>query len=272
MSVVFKGSPGPVIIREEMEYSPDTGRRVIIEYRGRKLEILGLIPEFEQNGTSFRFFKADDVYYGIIATWQDVNVANTQDIRWSLTTETLQRSIFSFPQIQAEISAYSNPPALKEAITRAATSGSGIIKDDFSSSTTTKNPVTFSSASYPNAHIALEELIRGVDHYDDEYMVVRREAIKSARYPFTRMRTELDVTKKIYGTGDLGLPSTIAFQIPSLDDLIQAAPANTYWGWRLRVAQSEYEGETLRQTHEFVLANWSTNLYTRATNAFVYVT
>jgi hypothetical protein len=266
----YKGSIGPVIVRDEMEFSSEEGRRGFIELKGSKEAIYGRVPEFERNGIAYRIFKSDGPYYSLVATWQHGESANVDTVSWSITSETLQRSIFSHPVINAEIENYSNPNALKEAIERTVRAGKATITDDFSSASATENPITFAEGNFPQSYVAMEEIRRGVEYYDDEFIVLRREAVRSRRYIVNRMT--LDLTKKIYDDDHLGLPSDIAFTLPILDDLIQVAPANTYWGWRLRNMQSEFEGESIRQRHEFVLANWSTNLYSRATAAFVYQT
>ena len=246
----FKGTKGPILVREDVEFSTETGRRIVKTFRGEKLRIFGMTPTFERDGVAYRITReGESPIYSLTAVFQDADNSNYQNVQWSLTTETLQKSIFDFPAISTELETASNPVDLKRAILNARDEGSETIIDE--------NGGEYTEASFPESYKALRLMLRGVEYYEDEYLVLRRRRVFSSLRRGSPMR--LDVTKKIFANSELGVPTNLAFTLPNLSTL--PTKPNATWGWRLRGHESTAQELSCEQVHEFVLASWSTYLY-----------
>jgi hypothetical protein len=261
MAATWKGTKGPLLVRDEAEYSAEGGFRVTKEFHGEKQAIYGMVPSFKRKGISFRISRiGGGPTYSMTAVWQDSPASGDDGIVWSITTETLQKSIYDLPEINTEIEASARPSSLRRAIQRAFEDGNQTIQDDFSDD----QGGTYDQATYPNSYVALKELRRGAEFFEDETLVLRRR--KTVSVLRTPIPMRLNIGQYIFSNAQLGLPNNVGFTLPDLS--VQPTKPESQWGWRLRGHQSEFVGESLEQIHEFVLASWSTNIYTVSPGPF----
>lgn len=255
----WKNSKGPVLVRDELEFSLDLGRRRVREFHGEKASIYGIVPSFERRGIAYKISKVEAGKYALTAVWQELTSEEAQVV-WNLTTEVIQTHIFNFPAINTEIEASARPTVLRKAILNALEEGRDTIQDDFSDD----EGGTYSQSEYPKSYIALAELRRGTEYFEEEVLVLRRR--RSTSNLFNPVPMRIDLGRYIFSNDQLGIPNNVGFVLPNLSTL-PTKPASQ-WGWRLRGHDSQFAEWVTEQNHEFVLASWSTNLYSIAPAPF----
>lgn len=260
MAVTLKGllANGPILQSEVWSYDPGAGRTVITRYKGTKDAIMGMRADIEDAGNSYQMEKdGKGPYYTItIRSGSSPTTPDAEPVRWSLTTEVIEKDIFTHPDVNAEMETANSPAAYRADILAAVKEGRRTLFDGL-------DDEVGLPALFPLAERVFQELRRGVSGYEDSYLVLRRTRAVAASVT-TPMGTS--ASSVIYDTGQLGIPSGLAFQIPTLTTL--TAPPGTAWGWRLRAHESEFEGTRIQQRHEFLLAAWSTLFYQASASPF----
>lgn len=251
----FKGnSIGPAVQEELAAYDPATGRSLRRTWKGTKTACLGLLAELEEDGAAYQMSKADGPYYLLTATYAtQAPIGNDEaPVRWTISTEVLQKSIFTLPVVANEMENYADPTRYRENIEEVA-------RD----STKSLEPAI---AALPYAPLVLRSLRRGGDDWETEYLTLTRSRTVDITVP-TKM--SVNVTRKIFTTAQLGVPASVAFVLPTQAELNALdTPAGSVWGWRLRGHSSEHYGIRIEQRHEFVLAAWDTLKYEESNEAF----
>src|SRR5687768_15093598 len=153
---------------------------------------------------------------------------------WTLTTEVLQKDVFTHPLAIAEEGIWVPRSNYRRLITEAVENGEALV-EGFNGS--------------PFAQVLYRTLSAGQTDYEVEYYVLRRNRVVS---PNSTSRLNLTTTQWIYNTIALPVPAAVLLDLPN--NLALSAPFGTAWGWRLRGQQSEYIGAKAQQSHEWVLA------------------
>lgn len=255
MSYKLKGDAGPTIVSEGYEYDVQTGAYVhVIDYEGSSKAILGL-----GQGAAGRKSHALELRGGAgRATFREPVHNLTPDygsIRYEVASEVVEKEIWEHPTIIAAMDLYdgANPDedTWREQAETAAKAGANYSLD-------------------PTWQEVVHMLKSGVTGWEKEYIVVRRTrkiANQDLQFPppVVTNIANFDAMQYVYSTAQLLLPTQIAFTVPNSDTLVPSNAAYAFWGWRRRPSTVTYEGNFIEQSGEFLLAEWSSLLYTQST-------
>lgn len=250
MPPIYKGASGTTSI--EYAYHPDRGWYERYHERGTPAWIDGRVAGWEISGFDVSVNRGGP-YSDLFASKVSAGASVSYIERWSVTSEILEKSIWSRPIVIAESIAWALEngyvPEYKKRIEDAASDGEPL------------DSVLF--GLYPVAQKVHRELSRGVESYETEYAILTKELSVPAS---SLLNIQLATTRTIYTSAQLqsveNIPSNVMFSLP---DAPSAAEPQTMWGWRVRDQEAEVAVDTrvvLRSTWAF--AQWSTFLYTPA--------
>lgn len=256
----YKGQINGGLVRDEEQYVHGQGITTAREHVGRKDVIDGLISQYVRDNWQVSVTNEQDGYYRLVATrgGSALNAETDHYDRFTLTKETLQKSIWTIPAVVAEatiINSAAGANTYQSEIQAAVESG------DLSD---LENALPV--AQYPNAHMVFRELCRGADSYETEYIVLARERMVSYEFADTISIPQLNAAL-IYSTS---AALRAAYDIPTFDGLIwpdePTPPASTaadlQWGWRERRREINFlEGARVEVMQDWTYAEWSTNIY-----------
>lgn len=240
MSAVFRGT-ALQLVRSNPVTDPVYGNATEIEYHGREAEILAALETFRST-CRCRVDSSQAPLFKLFVTFPNEYGSSdeTPIDTWEVSTEPVQRSVWSHPLIDTEMNAAADPADYKTKVESAV------------------NDNTVDLSAYTYAPMLVKELRRGVEQYETETIVLRRTRIVSPEYS---TKPVLGETKFIYQASDIGVPADVQFSLPTLP----SDPPQAKWGYRLRTQQVRFTyskmGLKVEQVTEWVLAAWSTLLY-----------
>lgn len=248
MSAIWKGTVGPVVVSEEIYHDAETGNvSVDITYQGSRDAIFGLSVEFENQRVSFQTSQSGPVHTLTARIPTIINTGEAPPDRYEISTESMDKDIFEHPTILTDSEDYDSALASNADTYRKRAEDAVSVYDIGPTS-------TFQSV--------VRHLKGGVTGFQIDFLVLRRFRKVALEYGYGAAgRITLDSGLYIYTTGQLNLPQSVAFTLPSTP----AAPSSDYsWGWRKRGQRVEIVGNYAEQTVELVFAPWSTLLYSDA--------
>lgn len=259
--------------RDEFTSDPQLGNGRLIEWQGDRQSVYGQFSALRNSvdGAQARCSVrqvGDTPYYSLTAVFpdlQDLEPQNPEEQvvdRWTIHTEVLQTDGFSMPGVAEEAGFFETDPSRKGTYRK--TLEDGDLSDP--GYNILKNSAAGGQPVYPVARDLIVELRRGATHFDDEYVVLRRVRTVSNG---SALKINLKAVRLIYDSNKLGVPSNVAFAMPTLPP-VSEWPINAYWGWRLRTQSADFVGNRIEQTYEWVLAAWSTFYYARTDAAFPF--
>jgi hypothetical protein len=241
MAAVFKGT-SITLERTEFIRDPAGGDATEFTWVGEFNAIMARMT-IERNAGALCRTSQNGPVHTLTATYRaiiDGGVEVPVDT-WTLTTEVLQKDVFTHPLAIAEEGIWVPRSNYRRLITEAVENGEALV-EGFNGS--------------PFAQVLYRTLSAGQTDYEVEYYVLRRNRVVS---PNSTSRLNLTTTQWIYNTSALPVPTAVLLDLPNNQTL--SAPFGTAWGWRLRGQQSEYIGAKVQQSHEWVLAAWNTGFY-----------
>ena len=247
MNVRYKGAAFVRI--PAYSFRQDDGLHVTWYERGIPSTIAGRAQDYENDGWD-AYVNHDGPYSTLTATrTQSWSGSYPYITLWSLSTELVEKSLFTLPGAIGEATLFAEGAA----------SYKKQIEDAVSSHTTLD---TFTFASHDWAQIIWEEMMRGVQAYEVEYTVLTRTINFDFKEPPGELK--LKPTRYIYTKAQLeaieGVPADVMFTLP---DDPGSNPDQAMWGWRIRDQSAEITNATTGQhTTSWVYAAWSTFLYT----------
>lgn len=229
----------------EDQFDPETGDERVIHERGIPDDIYARANSWAANGRNVSVVRSGPYADAVIRNIRGANGALYVE-RWGLRTESIVKSIWSKPEVMAEMEAFGPGKAeYRKGIEDAVDSGDAL------------------GGHYlgPEAPLVLRELRRGVEGTEHEYLVMSRTINFELNFPPAPM--QLKSVSIIYPTASLvaleNIPADILFQLPADGS---SPPVQTMWGWRIREQEAEIT-DTYIGSHQttWVYALWSTFLY-----------
>jgi len=258
------------MIRNEATYSHGQGWSHLREYRGGDSEVTGVMNALIDGGWECSTSR-DDQYTRLVATrgGSEFNAETDFYDKFSITKETLQKSIWTLPKIVKAVDEFGvantgySLPFFKMTIEEALSSG------DEAEMVNWFGPKPGTAGDYTGtAWSVYNELCRGADSYETEYIVLARERVVSVEYYVTDTMPIPQANSQYIYTSSAALRG--AFGIPTIDGVTwpddAGAPTNSttdlQWGWRERRREIRWqEGARVEVSQDWVWAEWSTNLY-----------
>lgn len=218
------------------------------QYQGTKEAIYSLIPMLEAN-----YAKCDITHDGPLWTCVAQYDYGEEPVdKWSLQTEVVQNDLFQLPKVQKEMVNWDAAHKLGDYRLK--------IED-------LKTDLPVMMAALPYAYYVRFELLRGMAHYDDEMLVLKRTRTINPLLD-DLMKLGLKMNRMVYTTKQLGLPDDVLVVIPDPPEDLPFAK----WGWRLRTQQTEYTYTRgiirVEQVTDFIFASWSSLVYEMSTKDF----
>ena len=256
-------------VRDEYNTDPQQGPSRITEWHGLYDALLAYLGTLGQVRSRLAPLTGPlwslIVYtYGGGAVPDQDPLDETPTDRWTTNTNILERELWMHPIVYNAAITYdsANPNKFKRQLEVFAADENPSSSPEPYGDTSALPPPYASNTVASVAQEVVKELGRGVTHYEDEYLVLRRTRSISTSYP---VAMPLYSVRYIYQTAQIGMPANVAFSLP----IFPPNPPQSLWGWRLRTQQSEFVGPTrVEQVFEWVLAAWSTLLYIPATANF----
>lgn len=251
MSAIFKGQAGVILVAEEPAHDADSGTDMFdTTWAGSRAAIFGLATDLRAQGISFRTTQSGPVYM-LTARVPTVQPDEVPPDRYEISTEAVDKSVFEIPEAIAESQVYDG--LLPE--------GAETYKQWAEQTAATKR--NFVAGTWPIQEAIVRHLKAGVTGFQIDFVVLRRFRQCPIEYANSAGRFTLDANNYIYTTGQLNLPSSVAFITPAFP----ADPSVDFaWGWKRRSQRVEIVGDYAEQTVELVLAPWSTLAYEVATS------
>jgi hypothetical protein len=256
------------LVRDEYTTDPQAGATRVTEWHGTKA---ALIAKQAELGGRTRLYPIQGPLWSLVTTYTGGAAVPGQEPedevatdKWSTHTNILEKEIWMHPLVFAAAVAYdsANPNKFKRQLEKYAEEENPIVGPDCMSDSTSLASPYSSLQVHDVAEDVMIELGRGATHYEDEYLVLRRTRTISTTFPVSM---PLYSTRLIYTTAQIPVPLNVLFSLPTFPD----APAQSSWGWRLRTQQSDFVGPTrIEQVFEWVLAAWSTLLYSTSSSNF----
>ena len=245
MSYVVQGYQGVTMVKRAPMYNAETKIRTFVtEYQGTEAAVRGLEGQLSLQGLSYRTDHTGPVWSLFVEDPVQEDIGEDLD-RWEIFTESTEKSWFELDSVVSEAQRYDSAVA----------EGAPSYKSVVESAATSKNN-TIESSSWEKAQIIVPHLRAGVTGWQLDLIGLRRTR-KMLAYTAQNYRMNLDDGLLIYSTGQLGVPSSVAFGLP-------ITPVNTStlftWGWRKRSQRVEIIGSYVEQTVELLFAPWSTSL------------
>jgi len=246
MSANYTGKSYVVI--QDFSYDPEIGLFTEPRIRGIPSVVAGFANGYVNTGYSVQLTQ-DGPYSELTARRYAIPTTGQFIIRWSISTDAIEKDLFTLPDALSEADAYDTirgPGQYRKGIEEAVADGEALDS---------------SYASYPYATSLWLELARGVESYEESYMILTRSIQYSVNRPTV---LELQTNREFYSTSRLvaneGIPSDVLFDLPT--DL-PADQTQAVWGWRISDQRASIDSE-LVATHEtsWTLAQWSTLSYT----------
>lgn len=253
--MIVKGTAGPLLVLEEPYWDQTGGTGIRREYEGTREAIVGMFTDARTlpNAQSVEIRRGQGPKYVL-----SIKLANLEgleeeapELKVSVRTEILQKDIWQHPTI---ISALSTQTIATRANFRAKVTDAADTGDfaDFTLDFPT-DPLNALGLSI------VGELQRGATHYEDETTAISIARVVS---PFYSLPMAIYTAKLVYTTSQLPIPANYPAEVPDSTTLTPISGAN--WGWRLRTQESEWTGGKISQSFEFILAAWSSFLYSQA--------
>lgn len=236
-------------------WSPDEGMFIEWRERGRPAEIQGR-AQLHRNAGHDVIVSSGGPYWDLVARrnrqyWEKPFVE-----RWTLSTEILEKDLFSHPNIVAEMFNYPLGPARYRKVVEE------IVQDGGDGS----------SYPGPESQWLIRELSRGVEAYEHEYHILSRtvtfDRLTADTLP-SPYNMQLQLSRNVYSSSSLQaneqIPADVFFALPqdrSAAEVANDALLNLFWGWRIREQQAEIDTATTGMFRSsWVYAAWSTFLY-----------
>lgn len=246
MSAQWKGSALVVLVSEEPFSDPATGLKYVDRiWAGRQAEIQGFANDLEEAGIGYQISASPPIFSVSARVPISDPVTEVLD-RYEVTTEALDKSVFDHPLVIADSVAYDAALA-DSAVTYRQRAEEAVAAVDVGPTETFQRVV--------------RHLRSGVTGYQIDFLVLRRFRQIDLSFAFAGGKMNLSDGSFIYSTGQLNLPSNVAFTLPATP----SDPSDDFsWGWRLRGQRIELQGNYAEQIVELVFAPWSTLLYANA--------
>lgn len=254
MSYVVQGFQGVTMVKRAPSYNAETKiLTYTTEYQGSEAAVRGLELPLSQQGLSYRTDHNGPVWSLFVDDPVQESIDENLD-RWEIFTESTEKSLFELSSVVEYSSAYDagigpGDPTFKSVIEAAVAS---------------KEATPFGPEGVPFSLVA--HLRSGVTGWQLDFVGIRRtrRMLASTSQGF---RVSLDDGLYIYNTGQLGVPSTVAFGLPITPPVIPPTGTTLFrWGWRKRSQRVEIIGSFVEQTVELLFAPWSTLAYRDAQN------
>jgi len=251
----LKGTGEEQLVREDVSNVFGQGWFTNREYYGPHDRIYGLLPALADDGWECET-QPDGAYSRMTARRQAQLDNATTDYydRFTITTETIEKDIWTLDAIHEEAedpTKYNGDfQALKDTVLSCIEDGT----EEFISG--------LDEATWPATWKTYREIARGVQSYEEEYLVLTRERVVSYLYGQQLAIPQLNASN-IYSTDSL--KSTFLIQdmtgIAWPDDPTTSVP-HAQWGWRHRRREVQFqEGQKIQIIQDWAWAAWSTNLY-----------
>ena len=259
MSVVVKGFQGAVHTNVSTRYDAENRTTTYTyEYSGVESAIMGLVFQLRARGVYYRTHNRGPIFF--LETDEPLTDVDENIDRWEIFTESAEKSLFELPDIVAEASAHD---------------AAAIGNDDDSYKKTVETIAESPSTTYPsgaNVELLVRHLRAQVTGWQVDWVVLRRLRRLERFVANNNIRMTLDTGLLLYTTAQLGLPTDVAFALPSTPSDVTFVKNNvTYtlfkWRWRKRSQRSEYVGGFVEHTAELVFAPWSTLAYQDSNSA-----
>lgn len=243
MSAIFKGTTGPVLVSDEPFFDAETGIKYFDRtWAGSQAAVFGLAQDLENQNISYQTFQGGPVYT-ITARVPWTLPDEIEPDRYEITTEAADKSIFEFPTVIDDAEAYD--AALADgALTYRKRVEEAVNEEDIGPTSTFQSVV--------------RHLKAGVTGWQIDFLTLRRFRRVNLAYAYAAGKFNLSDGSLIYSTGQLNLPASVAFSLPTTP----AGTTDFEWGWRKRGQRVDILGNFAEQTVELVFAPWSTFLYT----------
>lgn len=247
MSYVVKGDPSAQLVAKFPSYTSETKTYIETrEYRGTESAIRGLELQMQTAGYSYRITHDGPVWsMQIDIPQQDVDESID---RWEIFTESTEKSFFELPSVIAEAQTWDlnlDP-------------GERNYKAVVLEAVDTPNDLT-GNLAWPKANSVIEHLKSGVTGWQLDLVVLRRtRRVQNELAPIYRIA--LDSGLVLYTGGQLGVPASVGFELPTAPPI--GSVTIYQWGWRRRSQRVENVGNWVEQTIELVFAPWSLLAYT----------
>jgi len=233
-------------------YTQDSGLQHSIIARGRQFEIEskrdalvgGGYDVAVNQGPAYWTLNASRNYW-----WEESPYVE----RWTLTTEIIEKDLFSHPEVMAEMYAYSDGAAkYKKRIEDAIANGDTI----------TASPSWL-----------IKELSRGVEGYEHEYHVLSRtttfDRLAGDQLP-SPFNMRLILSRQILSSSQLAaeqnIPADVLFSLPADRGSSTDDAKKVQWGWRVREQKAEIDTSTMGSFQmSWTYAAWSTFIYQKYT-------
>lgn len=250
VSTIYKGER--IARRVSYEYLPDEGFFWVYYMDGTPKDIYSEAATLTSIGYDV-WTSRSGPYVRLTARRNRSSAFGNQIDRWTVSSEILEKDLFSMPEAITEMSAFTAGRAYYQRGIRNA------LKDESNLDT------QFSAGTTPIAYKILEELRRGVEVFEHEYTILTRTRTFDRLNPFSLPENlQLNSNRTVYTTAQLqaveSIPPDVLFTLPTDPS---TNPEQTLWGWRIREQQAEITSSTtgVHRT-SWVYAAWSTFLYT----------
>lgn len=236
------GNPNAVLKCQEPSYNVDTGltlREVWTGTRAAVVSKLAFYASLGYNGTTAKITGG---------SWQLViNVPSTVYDKWEWDTDWEQVSLFSSPDVDAEMQLFASNALYQQRILDAVAKGDQALPSSFN--------------GFPMGQLIFRLLSRGVESYERRRTVLRLRRMVPTDWALPMVQETYD---NIYLTESLqalfNIPNVIATQFPNTPNI---TPADTIWAWKTR-AQTSDSVPAINKTEEqieWVFAAWPFNYY-----------
>jgi len=265
----LKGTGEEQLVREDVSNVFGQGWFTNREYYGPHDRIYGLLPALADDGWECET-QPDGAYSRMTARRQAQLDNATTDYydRFTITTETIEKDIWTLDAIHAE-AALRGPLLTGDPDEDPFTIIKAYVEDAIDEGDENKLEMFYygggtvpNTVTWPALWGVYKELARGVQSYEEEYLVLTRERVVSYLYGQQLAIPQLNASN-IYSTDSL--KSTFLIQdmtgIAWPDDPTTSVP-HAQWGWRHRRREVQFqEGQKIQIIQDWAWAAWSTNLY-----------
>ena len=252
MAVVYKGALATE--SREWNYSQDEGMQETRRCHGHPNTVRSWAYNLKDDGYDITI-STGGPYWDALAIRTKPYPTSPFVERWTLTTEILDKDLFSHPDVAAQLYAYADgPAAYKKAI------------EDLASGASTTVPGDATVASWLS-----RELSRGVQAYEHEYHILNRNVTFDRLYADSLVspwNMPLTLSSQILKSSTLStqqsIPPDVMFELPG--DSIPDPARRWQYGWRVREQKAEVDTSTTGAfSMSWTYAAWSTFLYTADT-------
>jgi hypothetical protein len=261
MTTIYKGAA--MVTSSEWTYTQDEGMRHTAIARGVERNVRSYAEGLRIQGYDISLNQASS-YWTAVATRTYAYADSPFTERWVLTTEILEKDIWSHPDVSAQMFDWppsapiddKDPAAYRKLITDALETG--------------ENP-----SPNPGGASAwlLRELSRGVQAYEHEYHILSRtvtfDRTTAGSLP-SPYNMGLVLSNQILSSSQLAaqqnIPSDVLFNLPADRGSSTDDDKQIQWGWRLREQSAEIDMSTTGTFQlSWTYAGWSTFIYQKYT-------